>query len=335
MIISRTPFRVSFFGGGTDFPDFYREHGGLTLSTAIGKYCYLNVHQLGLFFNHRYRASYAKTELVDDPSEFQHPLIRESLGHLKIDTPLEIVHSSDLPGRSGLGSSSSFTVGLLNALYHFQGMSPTADTLAKDAIHIERTLVGDAGGHQDQYAAAYGGMNLTRYNTNGSVVVEPLNLSPQRRQELNNHCMLFYTGLTKAGEHVLVDQTKRIAKNTETLRTMSQLAQDAHTILTTSTSIADFGTLLHETWQLKKSLVSSITTSAIDEAYESACTQGALGGKLLGAGGRGYLLIFADPAMQDGIRKALKSLPTIDFSIADKGSEIIFNDQESNATAKH
>ncbi len=326
MIISRTPFRISFFGGGTDFPDYYHQHGGATLSTTINKYCYLNVHQLGLLFDHRYRASYSKTEWVQNPSEFQHPLIRETLTYLNIDQPTEVSHSSDLPGRTGLGSSSAFTVGLLHALYHYTGREVTPAQLATNAIEIERVRVGDAGGHQDQYAAAFGGLIHTTYAKDGSVSVSQLDLQPNRIQALRDHCLVLYTGLADAGESVLCEQTKKIPANSANLAQMTRMVGDAATILTTDTDLSNFGSLLHESWELKKTLSSTITNELIDKAYTTCRANGAIGGKLLGAGGRGFLLIFAPPETHERIKAAVPHHPPIDIQINSSGSQIIFTD---------
>ena len=328
MIISRTPFRVSFFGGGTDFPDFYQEHGGVTLLTAIDKYCYISLHRLSRFFKHRYRASYSRTESVLEPSEFQHPLIRECLGYRSPDCGLEISHVSDLPGRTGLGSSSSFTVGLLHALHALAGDRVTEEDLARQAIHIERERVGDAGGHQDQYAAAYGGFVRVAFGPGPGITVTRLPLSSSRIQTLEDYAMMFFTGVESSAEEVLTEQKKNTARNHATLLTMKEMAERAEQILVGTGDLDEFGALLHESWMLKRSLSSGISNAAIDTHYDTAIKHGALGGKLLGAGGRGFLLVWAHPDRHSAIRKGLEGLQEVDFRCCPVGSRIIFQDPE-------
>ena len=329
MIISRTPFRVSFFGGGTDFPEFYEEHGGAVLLTTIDKYCYISIHALSPFFKHKFRASYAKTESVIEPSEFQHPLIRETLLHLNIRQGLEISHVADLPGRTGLGSSSSFTVGLLQALSAFLGQRVTPEDLARQAITIERERIGDAGGHQDQYAAAYGGLVRVDFSANRTVSVRHLTVGTARLADLENHLMLFYTGLEQSADEILTEQRKRTHTNTETLLQMKSMVNDAEAILCGRDSLQEFGLLLHEGWTLKKGLSSGITSTTIDQAYEVARRAGAWGGKLLGAGGRGFLLLMAPPAAHKAVRSALAALQEVTFACSQTGSEIIFQTPRS------
>lgn len=324
MIISRTPFRVSFFGGGTDYPEFYEEHGGSVLLTTIDKYCYISLHALSPFFKHRFRASYAKTESVIEPSEFQHPLIRETLLHLNVKQGLEISHVADLPGRTGLGSSSSFTVGLLHALHAFQNEKVTAEDLAREAITIERERIGDAGGHQDQYAAAYGGFIRLDFTSSPTVTIRRLPVGEERLAEFEQHLMLFYTGLEQSAEAILTEQRKRTRSNVTSLLKMKDMVGIAESILMGRASLQDFGQLLHEAWVFKKGLSTGISNTTIDQAYESARHAGAWGGKLLGAGGRGFLLVVAPPESQPGIRQALTSLQEVRFTCTPSGSEIIF-----------
>lgn len=328
MIIARTPFRVSFFGGGTDFPEFYREHGGSTLATAIDKYCYISVHRLGRFFKHRMRASYAQTELVNAPSEFKHPLIRESLLHLGIDEGLEITHVSDLPGRTGLGSSSSFCISLLHALHTLRGETVDAETLAQESIHVERVRVADSGGHQDQYAAAYGGFHRFRFGPGEGVRAEKLAIRPQRKLELNANLLMFYTGMEQSAEVIVQEQKKRVGNNVPALLEMLQMVDEAERILLSSVDLRAFGELLHLTWTRKKSLSSGISNTLIDDAYAAARAAGAIGGKLLGAGGRGFLLVYAEPECHAAIRERLKDLREVPFAFSAEGSRIIFQTAE-------
>ncbi len=322
MIIARTPFRVSFFGGGTDFPDYYREHGGAVLATGIDQYCYLSVHRLGPFFKHRLRASYAQTETVQHAAEFKHPLIRETLGLLGLDDGMEISHVSDLPGRTGLGTSSSFTVGLLHALHANRHEQVTAEQLAREAIEIERVRVGDAGGHQDQYAAAYGGFRRFDFTTHG-VVGRPVRAAPEALAELNSRLLLFFTGLESSAEEILQDQQRRVAHNLPALAAMRAMVDEAESLLA-ARDLDGFGRLLDEAWRHKRSLAKGISNTAIDEAYAAAREAGALGGKLLGAGGRGFLLVYADPAHHASLRAALGTLREIPFRFSAEGSRIIF-----------
>lgn len=323
MIISRTPFRISFFGGGTDFPEYFRQHGGAVLVTTIDQFCYLSIHSLSPFFRHRFRASYAKTESVVSPQEFEHPLVRECLLHLDIREGLEISHVADLPGRTGLGTSSSFTVGLLNALHAFRGDRTTAEDLAREAIDVERTRVGDAGGHQDQYIAAYGGFLRIDFEAH-QVRIRRLTLPHVRVRELEDRLLLFYTGIEQPARDILAEQTSRTAVNTEHLRALRALVDTAEGIVTGPGELDPFGALLHRTWELKKKLAGGISNPLIDRSYEVARSAGAVGGKLLGAGGRGFLLLYAPPARHGAIRDALVGLQPVPFHFSDRGSEIIF-----------
>lgn len=324
MIISRTPFRISFFGGGTDFPDFYRQHGGAVLLTTIDKYCYLSVHELSPFFRYRFRAGYARTELVNTPSEFQHPLIRECLLMLGIETGLEIIHIADLPGRTGLGTSSSFTVGLLHALHRWRGESPTPEQLAREAITVERERVKDPGGHQDQYAAAFGGFLRIDFHRDGRVAVRPVPVAHDTAAELEQRLLLFYLGTEQSAQHILQQQTGNIRRNRETLIHMLKMVDTAESLLRRG-DLDGFGDLLHETWTAKKSLARGISNSAIDQAYQAAREAGARGGKILGAGGRGFLLLYVRAEDQQRVRSRLNRLPEVDFHLSSSGSTIIFN----------
>ena len=325
MIISRTPFRISFFGGGTDFQEFYAEHGGSTLLTAIDQYCYVSVHKLGEFYKHRFRASYAQTELVQHPSEFRHPLIREALLLLDVKEGMEITHIADLPGRTGLGSSSSFTVGLLHAVHAFLGQPVTAETLAQESIVVERDRVRDSGGHQDQYAAACGGFVRLRFSGNRQVQVTPVAISAPRRQELQDKLMMFYMGVEQSAELILQEQTRKVSVNVPALREMLAMVDESERILTGRSTLDDFGRLLHESWMRKRSLSAGISNSDIDDAYDLARKAGALGGKLLGAGGRGFLLLYVPAPAQQAVRTALSALKQVRFAFSPEGSRIIFN----------
>lgn len=328
MIISRTPFRISFFGGGTDYPGFYNEHGGCTLSTSINQYCYVLIHPISHCFKYNFKASYAKTETTDKVSEFRHPLIRETLLYMEITDGLEVDHVSDLPGRTGLGSSSSFTVALLNALYCIKGEKASALKLADTAIHIERDLVGDPGGHQDQFAAAFGGLNRIDYTRN-NIQVAKLNLSNGRLEDLQNHLMLFYLGLARSSNPILKDQEQRTDKNLQALLAMKEIADQACNILTSDQDLKAFGKLLNETWKLKKSLSARISNPTVDQAYSAALKAGAWGGKLLGAGGGGFLMFLAEPGNHPKIVKALSELHQVPVAFESVGATILYSTEDS------
>jgi D-glycero-alpha-D-manno-heptose-7-phosphate kinase len=328
MIISRTPFRVSFFGGGTDFPEFYAQHGGAVLTTTIDKFCYITIHRLAPFFKYRFKANYARTETVMAPSEIQHPLIRESLLMTGISDGVEIAHVSDLPGRTGLGTSSSFTVGLLHALHVFMKKGVTMEQLAKEAITIERERVGDPGGHQDQYAAAFGGLLRLDFSGANHVAVKKLSVPASRTAELQSHLMMFYTGMEQSADHILTEQKQKVKQNIPALMEMLKMVDEAEHILTGNGDLRRFGELLHESWMRKKTLSSQITNDMVDQAYETARGCGAIGGKLLGAGGRGFLLVCAPPERHHAIRDKLTRLQEVPFSLTHEGSRIIFKAAE-------
>jgi D-glycero-alpha-D-manno-heptose-7-phosphate kinase len=327
MIISQTPFRVSFFGGGTDFPEYYREHGGAVLATSIDHYCFLSLHRLGPFFKFRIKASYSRTEAVNHPRELEHPLIRESLLHLGVDEPLEIGHIADLPGRTGIGSSSSFTVGLLHALHALRGETVTPEDLAREAIEVERVRVRDSGGHQDQYAAAYGGFMRLDFTARG-VAVRRLALPAARLAALDARLMMFYTGVEQSAETIQAEQTRRVEHNLTALGELKAMVDEAQQLLESTRDLDAFGDLLHQAWLRKRTLASGITNSTIDQAYEAARSAGARGGKLLGAGGRGFLLLYAEPDRQAAVRQALGKLTEVDFRFGFEGSRIIFQQAE-------
>jgi len=327
MIISRTPFRISFFGGGSDYPEFFKEHPGATLSTTIDKYCYISLHYLSQFFKFKYRASYARTETVLEAAEFQHPLIRECLRHLPTEHGLEISHVSDLPGRTGLGTSSAFTVGLLNALHAIrrdQNIAP--DQLAAEAILIERERVGDIGGHQDQYAAAHGGLLRIDYQGTKAQIRRPA-VSAESLAQLKRHLQLFFMGTERTSDAILRDQKRRTALNLPALERMAEMADRAQSIMERGRELLEFGELLDEAWRLKKNLANGISNNAVDQAYASARSAGALGGKLLGAGGCGFILLFAPPEKHTKIRAQLGHLMEVPFNFSAEGSRIIFKDQ--------
>lgn len=323
MIIARAPFRISFFGGGTDFPGYYRRHGGAVLATSIDQYAYISLHSLSPFFRYRFRASYAKTELVGRPAEFRHPLIRECLRHMRVRDGLEITHVADLPGRTGLGTSSAFTVALLHALHAMRGERPCPGDLAREAILIERKRVGDAGGHQDQFAAAYGGFLRLDFGPGDAMQVRRIHLPPPARTTLRDRLLLFYLGREDSAEAILAEQTGKTRRNRAALDRMHAMVDEAEAMLKTGAWPA-FGALLHEGWELKKTLAGGISSPDIDAAYDVARRAGATGGKLLGAGGRGFLLIMAEPEHQPAIRRRLRALREVRFGFDREGCRLVF-----------
>lgn len=324
MIITRTPLRVSFAGGGTDLPAFYGRERGAVLAAAIDKYIYITVNRK---FDDRIRASYSITETVDRASELRHELIREALRLVGIDTGIEITSISDVPSQgTGLGSSSSYTVGLLNALYAFTGRLVSAERLAAEACRIEIDICGKPVGKQDQYVAAHGGLQFIEFYPDGSVLVQPMPCTRELRRELASRLLMLYTGLTRPAEGVLEAQRSNTASSRETfatLRTMRDCA-DALRERLCSANLDGFGEVLHEGWMLKRTLAEGITSAAIDDWYARARRHGAIGGKLLGAGGRGFLLLYAHPDRHAEIRAALPELRPMPFSLEPQGSRIIF-----------
>jgi len=328
MIINRTPFRISFFGGGTDYPSWYLKHGGSVLSTSIDKYCYITCRLLPPFFEHRIRIVYSKTEQCQHFKEIVHPAVRETLCFLNLDQGLEIHHDGDLPARSGIGSSSSFTVGLLHALYAHQGIMPSKRKLALESIHIEQNMIRENVGSQDQVCAAYGGLNQIIFSKDGEIEVRPITLSISRTKELNSHLMLFYTGIKRTASEIASGYVTDIHSRCELLERMQSMVDEALEILVTDSSIHKFGQLLHEAWILKKSLSSEVSNTHIDELYDKARDAGAIGGKITGAGGGGFLLLFVPPEAQNKVREALSNYIYVPFSFEYNGSQILFFEPE-------
>jgi len=324
MIMSRTPFRVSFFGGGTDYPAWYREHGGAVIGTTINKYCYISFRKLPPFFEHRHRIVYSRIELPQVIDEIQHPSVRNVLREYEVCDGVEIQHYGDLPARSGLGSSSSFTVGLLNALRAHQGQISSPEWLAKEAIRMEQDVIQEAVGSQDQIWAAYGGTNFISFHQDGTFQVTPVIMNNDRRQELQSHSMLFFTRFSRIAETVAAQKIQNLPARRGQLRTMQQMAEEARAILQTpARPIREIGGLLREAWQIKKELADGVTTAAVDEIHDAAIHAGALGAKLLGAGGGGFMLVFAEPSAHSAIREVLRSLIEVSFTVGSQGSRIV------------
>ena len=321
MIITRTPFRISFAGGGSDLPAFYSKEPGVVLTAAINKYMYLTVKER---FGNTFRVSYSQTELCDRAEEIQHPIVRECLDSIGIDRGLEIVSIADLPAQSGMGSSSSFTVGLLGALHAFKGHVTSPNQLAREACDIEIRRLQEPIGKQDQYIAAYGGLQLVRFMPDESVFVDPVICSVAVKHELNRRLMLFFTGETREARQVLARQSVNTNSNLPALRTLCAIAEEMREVLTLGRDLNVFGRLLHDAWQVKKTLEKTISNRRIDEYYQRALDAGALGGKLLGAGSGGFLLFFCEPHHQQRLRHALGDLTEIPFSFDPQGMKVIY-----------
>ena len=334
MIISRTPFRISFFGGGTDYLAWYRKHGGAVLATTIDKYCYITCRHLPPFFEHRYCVIYSKMEYCQTIDEIAHPAVREVLRFLKFDRGLELHHDGDLPARSGMGSSSSFTVGLLHALHALNGRMASKQQLATEAIHVEQDLIKETVGSQDQASAAYGGFNHITFSPSGEISVRPMTLSLERLQELNSHLMLFYTGIKRTASNVADTYVNALDEKRRQLRIIKDLVDESIAVLNGGQDIRAFGELLHEAWQAKRSLSGQVSNSYVDQLYQEAREAGALGGKLMGAGGGGFALFFVPPERQAALRERLKTLICVPFKFEFSGSQIIFCDREADYHAE-
>ncbi len=332
MVISRTPFRISFFGGGTDYPAWYRRQGGAVLGTAIDKYCYITCRCLPPFFEHRIRVVYSKIEACQQPSEIQHPVVREVLEMMNWDRGLEVHHDGDLPARSGMGSSSAFTVGFLHAMYGLMGQITAKDRLAREAIHVEQNRIGETVGAQDQITAAFGGFNVIEFNKDDTFRVEPLPVGTSRLNELNGSLMLFYTGLRRTASEVAATYVADIAAREAQLRRMRQMVDEGVRILTGEGPLDAFGELLDEAWRLKRSLSGSVSNSVVDELYQEARRAGALGGKLLGAGGGGFMVFYVPPEAQAAVRERLRSVIWVPFHFDHTGSQVIFYSPERDYT---
>jgi D-glycero-alpha-D-manno-heptose-7-phosphate kinase len=324
MIISRTPFRISFFGGGTDYPQWFREHGGAVIGATINKFCYLSVRTLPPFFEHRHRIVYSLVELVQEIGEIKHPAVRAVLQEMRVSDGLEIHHNADLPARSGLGSSSAFTVGLLNALHALNGQMVSKVALAREAICIEQEVLRESVGCQDQVWAAYGGLNQIEFLRDGGFIVSPLVLPPSHREELEQSLVLVFTGLSRLTAEIVPEQLQQMAQHEKQLDTMRAMVDDALAILRhRQFSARDFGALMHESWRLKRELSGRIATPAIDEIYATARDAGAYGGKLLGAGGGGFMLFVVPPERRNELRRQLARLIHVNVRFDYGGSRIV------------
>ena len=328
MIITKTPFRMSFFGGGTDMESFFMENGGAVLSTTFDKYCYVNVRHLPRFFDYSTELSYAKIERVTDVNDIQHPAIREAMKMLDMHE-IRLTYEADLPARSGLGTSSSFAVGMINAFYALKGKYADKKKLADAAIYLERELCKEAGGWQDQIAASYGGFNRINFNSDGYEVL-PLIINPERKRQLNNNLIMFFTGFTRFSSDVQKANSSNKAEKVNKLKEMLALVDEAEKVLVDKQSDLDeFGRLLDHTWRIKRKTGNTVSTNSIDELYDKGLKAGALGGKLLGAGGGGFLVFYVEPDKQEKVKKAMEDLLYIPFEFEDGGTRVIHYSPET------
>jgi D-glycero-alpha-D-manno-heptose-7-phosphate kinase len=329
MIITRTPLRISFFGGGTDYPVWYREFGGAVLSTTIDKSCYITCRRLPPFFEYHSRVSYSKVENVNHNGAIEHPSVRGCLQYMGVEDGVEIHHVADLPARTGLGTSSAFTVGLLLGLHGLKNQMRSKHALAADAIHVEQEVLREAVGSQDQISAAYGGFNQINFNVDGSFEVRQLIASPERLALLQQHLALFFTGFSRTASEIAKEQIRVTHQRKHELAAMHEMVNEAEAILTNpSRALDEFGNLLHESWQLKRTLTGNITNAHLDEIYQAGRSAGALGGKLLGAGGGGFMLFFVPPEHRQALRTRLKNLLCVPFGFSNRGSHVVVYEAE-------
>lgn len=323
MVISKTPFRMSFFGGGTDYSEYYKEFGGSVLSATFDKYCFVTVRDFPPFFDHKNQLTYSKIERFDSPEELSHPLVRETIKYLH-EGSIQISYDADLPARTGIGSSSSFAVGLLHSLHTLRGRYTDKRLLATQAIHIERELCREYGGIQDQIAASYGGFNRIDFDSDG-FYVRHIDADENRLHKLNSELMLFFSGQSRFSGDIAKEQAQRLPENKDTLHRMKALVDEGERILTTDCPLSDFGELLHESWKMKTTLASNIATDEINSLYEKAMKSGAVGGKLLGAGGGGFILLYVPEKNQSKVKTALEKYMHIPFSFENEGSRILYS----------
>jgi D-glycero-alpha-D-manno-heptose-7-phosphate kinase len=327
MTVVRTPFRISFFGGGTDYPAWYKEHGGAVLSTTIDKYCYITCRELPPFFDHNHYLVWSKIEKVKQNHEIEHPAIRGIFNFLNIDKGVEVSHTADLYARSGLGSSSSFCVGLINAIYAMRGEVIDKQNLALRSIHVEQNVLGESVGSQDQVAASFGGLNIIEFGGDEHIRVTPLDIKKDRKDELQNNLIMFFTGIKRVASDVAKEQVKKTEEKEsdveKRLHSMRKLVDDAVGVLKNGSSIDEFGNMLHSTWELKRKLTSKISNPLIDDIYKEGRRAGALGGKLLGAGGGGFMLFYANPKAQEELKKKLHKLRAVPVSFDSTGSTVL------------
>ena len=331
MIISRTPFRISLFGGGTDYPVWYNKYSGQVISATINKYCFITARYLPPFFDYNHRIRYYKQEEKNNLDDIEHPSVRETAKFLNIEKGIEIVHNADLPAQSGLGSSSTFTVGLLNVLYGLKNYMPTKRELALNAIHIEQDLIGENVGSQDQTAAAFGGFNKIIFSKNNIVDVSPILLSQDRMLQLENNLMLFFTGFARNASDIAAEQIKTTLDKKNELNKMLEICSEGmHILNNEKESLHRIGSLLNEQWQIKRNLTNKISNKEIDDIYSTGISAGALGGKILGAGGGGFILFYVPKINQNKVQTALKPKLHVPFRFDNTGSKIIYYSHQNN-----
>ena len=323
MITTRTPFRMSFLGGGTDFPAYFNEYGGCVLSATFNKYSYVTVRKLPALFDYKNQFTYSKIERFNSPDELSHPLVREALKYMDIDR-IQIAYDADLPARSGIGSSSSFAVGLLNELHLMKDEKLSKMELAKEAIYLERVLCNEAGGVQDQLAVAFGGLNKITFDADGYKIL-PIEISHKKKKELNDNLMLVFTGFSHFSGEVSVSQQNNIPQKISELNEMKSLVADGEKILVSGNDLDDFGRLLDYTWQLKRTLSDRITTNEIDDIYDSAVKAGAIGGKILGAGSGGFMLLYVPVEKRENVARLFDPSRIIPFEFEDDGTKLIYS----------
>jgi D-glycero-alpha-D-manno-heptose-7-phosphate kinase len=335
MIMSSTPFRMSFFGGGTDYPAWYREHGGSVLAAAIDKYCHISCRYLPPFFEYKSRILYSKVECVNDNAKIEHPAVRAILGYLDVKEGVEIHHDGDLPARTGLGTSSAFAVGMLNTVYALKNRMVPHMQLAKEAIHIEQDILKENVGCQDQVITATGGLSRVDFSPDDNIRTTPIILPPKRLSDFQDHILLYFTGFSRIASEVVKEQLRRMPDNKPEMLRMREMVGEAVNILTGEGSLGEFGRLLDEGWQLKRRLSPKVSSEAIDDIYEAARSAGALGGKLLGAGGGGFMILFARPSEQPRIKEKLHRLLRIPFRFENQGSRITLYEPQAEGAEQN
>ena len=335
MIITRTPYRISFFGGGTDYPVWWKENGGAVLAATIDKYCYITCTPRLPFFDHKHLVSWSINESVNELSEIVHPSVRETLKYLGISHGIDVRTVGELPARAGLGASSAFTVGLLHAVHRLQGDTPTPMQLTTESTHIEQDLIGENVGCQDQTMAAFGGLNKIKFNRDDTIGIDPVDMNSKEYAELQNNLILVFTGIMRSASEIAETQIEATATGdlSDRLTKMGEMVDEGVKILSSGSNLDDFGRLLHEGWRLKRSLTPVISNDEIDDLYQGARECGALGGKITGAGGGGFMLLYAPPDAQVRIRERFPDLIHVDVSFESRGSHIVYEDLEASNSA--
>jgi len=329
VIVTSTPLRISFFGGGTDYPVWYREHGGAVLATTINKNCYITLRRMPPFFEYHSRISYSRIENVVKNDAIEHPSVRACLQFMNMEEGVEVHHVADLPARTGLGTSSAFTVGLLLGLYALRNQMRDKHSLNADALHVEQELIKEAVGSQDQTSAAYGGFNRINFQRDGGIDVKRILAAPHRLEELNQNLALYFTGFSRIASEIATEQVRITPHKQKELEAMYQFVDEAESIVADpNRSLDEFGRLMHQSWQIKRSLTQKISNANIDEIYEAGISAGALGGKLLGAGGGGFMLFYVPREKRQAVRERLKKLLCVPFSFSARGSHVVVYEPE-------